>query len=450
MSSVTNRAIVSADFAAWSPRALAAIALGIALAGPRASAAQPTAVSASSIERLYGRLVAAAQRANADLAAARAARAAARAQRDAAGFAPPLALQASVSDAPRGDIAAGNAQLEVRRDLFLGATSSAARATADAEVAAADVTLEARRRELTIRVLVAFARAAGSQRTARRLVRSDRLLTDAEEALRTRFAAGDARYMDVLRVRTERMQTRSQLSEVRANGASARASLDLLAGQALDADAMTALLDDASSDALAAGWVALFPAAEVADSLVALFPGVRRAVADEGRALAAVLRVRAAERPQVSAAVGVQRIGPANGGTALGLTFGLSSTLPFTASASNAYRRTAADLTLAAARADYTSARARAGATLRAGVARYEAARERLGIFDGALLVAAESERETALAHYRAGSLSLVELLDFERALLRVEMDRARAIVDAADARATLAGVSSADAEPTP
>jgi outer membrane protein TolC len=75
-------------------------------------------------------------------------------------------------------------------------------------------------------------------------------------------------------------------------------------------------------------------------------------------------------------------------------------------------------------------------------VVRYEAARARITALDGALLVAAEQERETALAHYRAGTLTLLELLDFERALLRVELERADAIRDAASVRAALLGGS--------
>ena len=49
-------------------------------------------------------------------------------------------------------------------------------------------------------------------------------------------------------------------------------------------------------------------------------------------------------------------------------------------------------------------------------------------------------ERESALAAYRTGSLSLLELLDFERALSRAEIERIRALVDAADAWADLLG----------
>ena len=46
--------------------------------------------------------------------------------------------------------------------------------------------------------------------------------------------------------------------------------------------------------------------------------------------------------------------------------------------------------------------------------------------------------REAALASFRTGELSLIELLDFERALARAETERLRSLLDAADALADL------------
>jgi outer membrane protein TolC len=70
----------------------------------------------------------------------------------------------------------------------------------------------------------------------------------------------------------------------------------------------------------------------------------------------------------------------------------------------------------------------------------YDAARTRLASYDAALLVAAEEERQSALAAYRAGDLSLLELLDFERALARTTIDRWRSWLRAATAYAALLG----------
>lgn len=81
---------------------------------------------------------------------------------------------------------------------------------------------------------------------------------------------------------------------------------------------------------------------------------------------------------------------------------------------------------------------------------RYEAARERLAAFDAALLRGVRQERETALAAYRSGELSLIELLDFERALARAEVEQRRAHIEAVVALADLisGAAGAADDEP--
>ena len=79
---------------------------------------------------------------------------------------------------------------------------------------------------------------------------------------------------------------------------------------------------------------------------------------------------------------------------------------------------------------------------LRAGLlqarTRYDAARARLETMDAVLLAGARREREAALASYRGGQLSLVEFLDFERAIGRADLARLEALVAAADAAADL------------
>ena len=57
----------------------------------------------------------------------------------------------------------------------------------------------------------------------------------------------------------------------------------------------------------------------------------------------------AARRPEVSGAIGVQRIGAANGGPTAGLLLGISSTLPFSARRANARATQAEDAEVIAA-----------------------------------------------------------------------------------------------------
>ena len=91
-----------------------------------------------------------------------------------------------------------------------------------------------------------------------------------------------------------------------------------------------------------------------------------------------------------------------------------------------------------AARAEQRAALASARARIGAAVERYDAAREQIALYDSALLQAARAEREGALAAYRTGDFTLIELLDFERALARAEIDRLRSRMAAADALAAL------------
>ena len=86
-------------------------------------------------------------------------------------------------------------------------------------------------------------------------------------------------------------------------------------------------------------------------------------------------------------------------------------------------------------------------ARIAAAAERYAAARERLAVFDAALLRGAREERESALASYRTRGLSLLELLDFERALARAEIDRVRAGIWKYRAKASVAGELACEAE---
>jgi outer membrane protein TolC len=173
------------------------------------------------------------------------------------------------------------------------------------------------------------------------------------------------------------------------------------------------------------------------DSLLALSGRIRLAQATVARARAARQVESAEQHPRLAIGVGAQVFTDA-GTRRVGPTLGLSIGLPFTAHGANKARMAAADgdvtATEAELRADFLAVRGE----IAAAAARYAAARERLGIFDRMLLVGAREERETALAAYRNGELSLIELLDFERALARAETDQWRARMAAIAALADL------------
>lgn len=405
--------------------------------------AQARTADSVDVTTLVKRISLRAQDGDPALRAARANLRAAEAMHAAAGFAPPMTAQVGLMDGPSFNVGQGNIEFEVGRELFLGRRLAAARAMTEASVGAARAEVEARARLVEVQVLEAVVHAAGAARIAQRLQRSDTWLSAAEEALQSRFAVGTARYVDVLRIRTERLQLGADLSRAREDGASAVASLVGLVGATLTPDSLRAMVALASVDARE--WRTLLVDVPTSDSLLALFTDVRAASAEVAHARAGVLSAAASRRPQFMGSAGLQRIGVFNGGPTAGLLLGFSSTLPFTARTANERLHAAAEADVAAAGERIVAARAASTAAIDAARVRYDAARLRLDGLDLAQLVAADAEREAALAEYRAGTLSLLELLDFERALLRVEVERIHALLDAVSALAEVYGLPSID-----
>ncbi|MDQ3387988.1 MAG: TolC family protein [Gemmatimonadota bacterium] len=386
---------------------------------------------------LAGPLLEAVLGSNPALVAQRSAVAMARSRFRAAGFASPAVLSGEIEDVPGGtDFGGAGFRIEVGKEFLTGGRSAAARALAAADVQAAEAALyaaELRTRAATARAL---AQTIGWTTIARRLAAEDSLLIGAEGSLRGRFSVGEARYTDVLRLRTERVRVQTDRAEALAEARVGLGALEALLGNGL-AEAAPLIRTVAGVEGTTPRMDRLPPPPDV-DSLVARSGRVRLAQAAVERARAAQTAVRAEQRPRVAGAVGAQRVESDDGGFAVGPTLGVSVTLPFTARRANQAAAEAAERAVAAAEADLTAARAEVGADLIAARTRYEAARERLATFDAALLRGVRQEREAALAAYRTGEISLIELLDFERALARAEVEQRRAHIDAAVAWADL------------
>jgi outer membrane protein TolC len=143
--------------------------------------------------------------------------------------------------------------------------------------------------------------------------------------------------------------------------------------------------------------------------------------------------VRLSNRPSLFASVGIQRFGTEEGFT-LGPAFSAGLSLPFTAGRANRSRTLAAEQAVLAADAARQAVVIHSQVELQAALDRYRAARTRLAVYDAALLQGARDEREVALAAYRNNELSLLELLDFERALAQAEIARINSVLDGADA----------------
>ena len=385
-----------------------------------------------------------------DIAVRRAELRAAEALWRAAGFAPAAVLSVEVEDARNGRLDASSPRLNVSRDLLPGATRRALVATAEADVRVARVVLAAAERQVVAHASRALYAAAAWRAIARRLAAQDSLLSAAEGAVRSRFGIGEARYVDVLRLRAERLRVQSDRAAAGTEADVALLSLAALAGDSAAAtNAVTAV--DRTTPSVAegpAGTEFALPVAPTVESLVAIAADVRLADTRLAQAAAERQLVLARQRPAASASIGLQRIA-ADGdrGAGLGPVLAAGISLPFTARAANRAAEAAADERTSAALVARTATMAATRTRLAVSRARYESARRRFASFDAALLRGAREEREGALAAYRANDLSLIELLDFERALSRVEIDRTQALLDALTSLADLlSGASSSDA----
>jgi cobalt-zinc-cadmium efflux system outer membrane protein len=422
----------------------------IAVAAALLSAVAPAGLRAQGISpvdpALVGPLRAAIERASPELAARRAEIEAAEARLRAAGLAPPAVLSGEIEDVPDGyDLPGAAVRLEVGREFLTGGRSAAARALAATDTRAAEALLRAAERRLDARIGRELMRTLAGLSIGRRLAAEDSLLVAAEAALRGRFSVGEARYVDVLRLRTERLRVQNERAEALAEARAGRLALEGLGGPTPPAG-FAALVDSVLAVGLTRPLAGEIPPPPSLDSLVALAASVRLADVALERARAERDLLRAEQRPRIAASVGAQRTIGDDGGSEFGPVIGASVTLPFTARRANEASLQAAEREIAAAAARREAVLAAVRSDLAGSLARYEAARERLAVYDAALLRGAREERESALAAYRTGELSLIELLDFERALARAEIERLQAQADAAHALADLlSGAAGAD-----
>lgn len=392
-------------------------------------------------DSLVTRLITLARRGDPALGALRADLAAADAAVVSAGALRAPFLGIEVEDIPNGfDLAnAGQIRVMLEGELLTGARRSAEQRIARAQRDAVAARLDLAERSLDARVVRDLIVWRGWATVASRFLAEDTLLVGAEEGLRGRFAVGEARYVEVLRLRTERLHVRAEAAEALRASDEGRIRLDGLvaSGDSLRPSLAEALAAIAASDAAQPSPDAFAPPPGT-DSLIvaigALRAGDLLVDASQGRADL----VRANLRPRVIAGLGIQRFGDPVDGFQTGPSLRAGLSLPFAVPRSTGSQREAAELALGAALANRAAFEVAARTAMQVTRDRYVAALTRLRVYDAALLVGAREEREAALGAYRSGQLSLMELLDFERALARAEIDRLRAIIDAGTAYAQL------------
>lgn len=381
------------------------------------------------------------RRTNPELRAREAAIAAAEARVRAAGSYGPVVLSAELEEVPDGiDVGqAGSLRLDLSRELFSGGLNAARRGLATGTVDRARRELALTQRSLLARADAALAHYLGGIVVTQRLAAQDSLLAGAQDAVTSRFAVGAARYVDVIRLRTERLRIQVEAAQARTDALHGRRRL---LGLVEPQDTIVSMVADrlervATRAPLALGSLS-FPSPPSLDSLVSASASIQLAEVSVRQAEAGLRLARASQRMRTEGSVGVQRFGAETGGHDIGPTLGVSVTLPFTASKAGRATRQAAEQDLVVSRAELRATLAGSTAVLGAARDRYVAALANLRLFEAAQLQTAREERENALAGYRTGSLSLLELLDFERALTQAEISRTRSIVEASEALSDL------------
>jgi outer membrane protein TolC len=249
------------------------------------------------------------------------------------------------------------------------------------------------------------------------LLRADALLT-------SRFGAGEAKYVDVIRLRTERLAIQADAADALATAQASRARLGALVPNADDSIVASSL-----------GSVQQLPTPQfpALQDITEKSPAIRLAAGE----LALARATRAAASTETlrrwTAGVGLQRFESASGYT-IGPVLTGSLTLPIPQRAAREAREAAAVLDTMVMTRSYSAVMQGIAAEHRSASLRFEAARARYEGIDTRLLNAAREERESAIAAYATGEMSLVELIDFERAIARAETQRLRSYLDLIDA----------------
>lgn len=322
---------------------------------------------------------------------------------------PPAALFMDAEELALGDPGGANLTAGLERDFIPGAERRALAALAEADYASVVAERDGLKLYLESRINRAFLEAAVHHRIAERLAEEDTLLHRAEATLNARFAVGQARYVDVIRLRTERLRVQADVLDARAQLASALLELAALSG-GIEAPILRALP---------------LPMPRMPtniDSLMQQSPALRIAAVEQQRARATLLSTSGSAARRVTARLGVQRFAGEGGGSTIGPVLGAAVSLPST-------NRRSVQLAMEAASQDTLAAVARVRAVqntllteINTALQRISAVAERIAGVDQQLINAAREEREAALSAYANGELTLMELLDFERSLSRSEI----------------------------
>lgn len=338
--------------------------------------------------------------------------------------------QAGAFEAPSLSYEAGKLGTPVSRDEHetsvrlsqeLGApgTRGRAKTVARTELAIAEAARASLALKLRGDVTRAYRRLQADALSLHRLKSLRRTAADFEQMVGSRLRTGGARYLDVLRARSERARIENDVVEgLRALSEDRRALNALMARGAEEplepADSLVYVpLGDSLQSVLAAA--------------MANRPRLRAAQLEVERSESQVGLARNSRIPSASLSAGLDRV---PGSTSPGVGGEISFTLPFAPWTDRRSRITEAHASSSSARARLEAAQREVDLTVRNAFEAASSAEQQVRQFDRVLLADAADAIRTATQNYQAGQIDGLELFETLRTLRSIELEYIRALLN--------------------
>jgi outer membrane protein TolC len=337
--------------------------------------------------------------------------------------------QAGALEAPTLSVEAGklgtrvsheehDASLRISQELGAPGARPRARAVAQAELAIAQAARASLALRLSGDVTRAYRRLQADVLSLERLQSLRRTAGDLEQMVNARLRTGGARYLDVLRARSERARIDNDVIESSRALAADRRLLN--ACMARSAEASVELADSLVYVPLADSLPVLLAAA------LAERPRLRAAQSEVERGESQWALARNGLWPAASVSAGVDRV---PGVSRPGFGVGLSFTLPFVPWTGQRARIDEVRAESDAARSRRQLAQQEVEAAVRSAFADARAAQAQVQQFDRVLLADAADAIRTATQNYQAGQIDALELFESLRNLRTIELEYIRALL---------------------
>ena len=309
----------------------------------------------------------------------------------------------------------------VRLSQDFGAPGSRGRAkdVARTDVGIAEASRESFALKLRGDVTRAYRRLQADALITRTLESLRKTAVDLEQMVGTRLRTGGARYLDVLRARSERVRIENDVVETERALREDRRALNVLMARAPDEPLLTA-------DTLA--YVPLADSLElVLRHALATRPRLQAARLEVERGSAQVALTRNARLPSTSLSAGLDRV---PGSDSPGFGGEISISLPFLPWTDRGSRINEAQAAEGSAQARLEAAERDVDSALRNAFESARSAERQVQQFDRVLLADASDAIRTAIQNYQAGQIDGLELFETLRTFRSIELEHIRALLN--------------------